>query len=492
MPYVIKGNTADWEAVIGLEVHCQVISKSKLFSSSSAEFGAQPNEHVSLVDAAMPGMLPVLNEFCIRQAVKTGFGLNAKINKLSRFDRKSYFYADLPSGYQITQQYAPIVTDGYLDILDDDGNTKRIRINRLHVEQDAGKSVHDMDPDKSFIDLNRAGVALMEIVSEPDLSSPFEVSEYLKKMRQLVRYLKTCDGNMDEGSMRCDLNVSVRKVGETKFGTRVEVKNVNSVKYAATALEYEIKRQINALENGEELVQETRLFNPNTGETRSMRSKENANDYRYFPDPDLLPVVLSDELLQEVKNEMPMLPDERKAFLIDNYSLSAYDADVLSLEKEVADFFEKSVSLSKHKNGKHICNLMTSELFAYLNKDNLTIEQSFVSEQQLADIADNVLDNVISGKIAKDLFKLLYENPDIRTDKISDIIEKQGLKQVSDTGAIEKCIDDVIANNTDNWNQLKSGKDKLIGWFVGQVMKEMKGKGNPSIINELIIKKVKE
>ena len=321
MPYVIKGNTADWEAVIGLEVHCQVISKSKLFSSSSAEFGAQPNEHVSLVDAAMPGMLPVLNEFCIRQAVKTGFGLNAKINKVSRFDRKSYFYADLPSGYQITQQYAPIVTDGYLDILDDDGNTKRIRINRLHVEQDAGKSVHDMDPDKSFIDLNRAGVALMEIVSEPDLSSPFEVSEYLKKMRQLVRYLKTCDGNMDEGSMRCDLNVSVRKVGETKFGTRVEVKNVNSVKYAATALEYEIKRQINALENGEELVQETRLFNPNTGETRSMRSKENANDYRYFPDPDLLPVVLSDELLQEVKNEMPMLPDERKAFLIDNYSL---------------------------------------------------------------------------------------------------------------------------------------------------------------------------
>ena len=492
MSYVVKGNIKDWEAVIGLEVHCQIISKSKLFSSSSAEFGADPNKHVSFFDAGMPGMLPVVNVECLRQAVKTGYGLNATINKRSVFDRKSYFYADLPSGYQITQNFYPIVQNGYIDILDDQGSKKRIRINRLHVEQDAGKSIHDLHPSKTYIDLNRAGVGLMEIVSEPDMSSPTEVMNYLRKLRQIVRYLGTCDGNMDEGSMRCDVNVSVRPVGQKEFGIRAEVKNVNSVKFAGLAVEFEINRQIKILENGEQVVQETRLFNPSTGETRSMRTKENANDYRYFPDPDLLPVILSDEFLNSVKNEMPELPDVKIERLINDYSIMPYDAKVIADEKAIADYFEDAVNFSKHKNGKMICNLMMTELFAWLNKNQLSIENSFITAYQVADVSDLLIDNVISGKIAKDLFKLLAEDDSVRSKSIIDIINLKGWLQVSDMSIIENAVSKVIENNKSNWDELKSGKDKLIGWFVGQAMREMKGKGNPGIIAEILNKKMKE
>ena len=492
MSYIIKGNVKDWEAVIGLEVHCQIISKSKLFSSSSAEFGADPNQHVSFFDAGMPGMLPVVNIECIRQAVKTGYGLNATVNKRSVFDRKNYFYADLPTGYQITQNFYPIVQNGYLDILDDQENKKRIRINRLHIEQDAGKSIHDLHPSKTYIDLNRAGVGLMEIVSEPDMSSPTEVMNYLRKLRQIVRYLGTCDGNMDEGSMRCDVNVSVRPVGQKEFGIRSEVKNVNSVKFAGLAVEFEIKRQIELLENGESIIQETRLFNPNTGETRSMRTKENANDYRYFPDPDLLPVILDDDFLNSVKDEMPELPDSKIERLINEYSIMPYDATVITEEKEIAEYFENAVNASRHKNGKSICNLMMTELFAWLNKNKLSISESFITSKQIADISDLLIDNVISGKIAKDLFKLFFEDENVRNKNITDLVKEKGLTQVSDTSSINTVINEIVNNNKDNWNELKNGKDKLIGWFVGQVMRKMEGKGNPSIITECLNKKLKE
>lgn len=484
MSYIIKGNTADWELIIGLEVHCQIISNAKVFSGASAIFGAEQNTHVSFIDAGFPGMLPVVNEKCIEASVKTGFGLNAKINKYSRFDRKNYFYADLPQGYQISQLYYPIVGEGFVEITTSEG-TRKIGVERLHLEQDAAKSIHDMSPSNSFIDLNRCGVGLMEIVSKPDMHSPEEAGEYLRQLRAIVRALGTCDGNMDEGSMRCDANISVRKVGETKLRDRVEVKNVNSVRFVMQAIEIEANRQVAAYENGETIRQETRLFDSINLETRPMRSKENANDYRYFPDPDLLPVVLTDEYIENIRKSLPELPEAKKKRYIEQLGLPPYDAGILTADTETSAYFETAM---QGQDAKKVANWVMGDLFAYLNKHNLTVARSPITAQNLGALVGLISDGTISGKIAKDVFEIMAET---QKDPAA-IVEEKGLKQNSDTGAIEALIGEIMAANPDKVAEIKGGKDKLKGWFVGQIMKASGGKVNPALANQLLDKKLAE
>ena len=480
---ILEGKTGNWEIVCGLEIHCQIISKSKIFSSASTNFGCDANQNVSFVDVAMPGMLPTLNMECVNQAVKTGLGLRAKINKYSVFSRKNYFYADLPQGYQITQFEYPIVGEGVVSIDLEDGSTKDIRIERMHIEQDTGKSLHDMSPTKSFIDFNRAGVGLMEIVTRPDFSSSEEAGAFLKKLRSILRYLGTCDGNMDEGSMRCDASVSVRKTGETGFRPRAEIKNVNSVKFVMQAIDAEARRQIEVYENGEEFEQETRQFDPVSGQTKFMRKKEFAHDYRYFPEPDLPPLVLSDEYIEEIKNQLPELPDAKKSRFIETMGLTKYDAMVICENKETAEFFEKAAN---GHDGKKVANWLMGDFFAMLNRKNLTIDNSPVSAENLGKLVDLIEKNIISGKIAKDVFEIMSETG----DDPEKIVEEKGLKQVTDTSAIEAIVDMVIANNPDNVTAFRNGKTNLKGWFVGQVIKESKGKANPQIVNELLAKKL--
>ncbi len=483
MAQLVKGETGEWEIVIGMEVHAQVIAHSKLFSGASTEFGAEPNTQVSLVDAAMPGMLPVLNEHVVSQAIKTGLGLNSKINMTSVFERKNYFYPDLPQGYQISQFEHPIVGKGVIEIDLPDGTVKEIGITRLHLEQDAGKSLHDQHPKKSFVDLNRSGCALMEIVSEPDIRGPEEATAYLSKLRMILRYLGTCDGNMDEGSMRADVNISVRKPGGP-LGTRAEIKNVNSVKAVQQAIDYEVQRQIEIIEDGGQIVQETRLWDPNKMETRSMRSKEEAHDYRYFPDPDLLPLVLTNEWVERVKETLPELPDEKKHRFMNDFGLSAYDAGVLIAERERADYFEV---VANGRDAKLAANWVINELLGGLNKENMAIKDSPISAEHLGELTGLISDNTISGKIAKDVFAEMYTSGDAP----AKIVEEKGLKQVTDTGAIEKIIDEVIAENPDNVAAYQGGKDKLFGFFVGQVMKKSQGKANPAAVNDLLKEKLK-
>jgi aspartyl-tRNA(Asn)/glutamyl-tRNA(Gln) amidotransferase subunit B len=482
MTYQIQGEKGTWEVVIGMEVHAQVIAESKLFSGAAASFGAEPNSQVSLVDAAMPGMLPVLNEYCVEQAIRTGLGLNAQINKTSVFERKNYFYPDLPQGYQISQFLHPIVGKGEIEIDLPDGSAKTIGITRLHLEQDAGKSVHDQHPTKSYVDLNRSGCALMEIVSEPEISSPDEATAYLSKLRMILRYLDTCDGNMEEGSMRADVNISVRKPGDG-LGTRCEVKNVNSLKAVQQAIEYETQRQVEIIEGGGKIDQETRLWDPVKGETRSMRSKEEAHDYRYFPDPDLLPLHVADSWIERVRETLPELPDQKKHRFMKDFGLSAYDANVLIAERVRADYYE---TVAKGRDAKLAANWVLNELLGALNKDNKSITDSVIAAAQLGQLIDLISDNTISGKIAKDVFAEMYKSG----KDPAQIVEEKGLKQVTDTGAIEKIVDEVIAENPDNVAAYRSGKDKLFGFFVGQVMKKSQGKANPNIINELLKKKL--
>ena len=480
---LIEGKTGNWEIVIGLEVHAQVISNAKLFSGAATAFGAPPNTQVSFVDAAFPGMLPVINRICVEQAIKTGLGINGTVNQVSIFDRKNYFYADLPAGYQISQYTRPIVSNGRLTIDLSDGKTKEIGITRLHMEQDAGKSMHDQHPTKTFVDLNRSGVALMEIVSEPDIRSPEEAGAYLKKLRSILRYLGTCDGNMDEGSMRCDANVSVRKPGEP-FGTRCEIKNVNSIRYVMQAIEYEARRQVELIEEGGTVQQETRLFDAGRGVTRSMRSKEHAHDYRYFPDPDLLPLVLDPKWIEDIRAGMPELPDAKKERFVRDFKLSPYDAGVLVAEKESAAFFEEVAK--GRKDPKLAANWVIVELFGALNREGKDITQSPVSAKQLAGLLDLIENNTISGRIAKDVFALMVE-----TGKdAAAIVAEKGLTQVTDTGAIEGAIDKVMAENAAKVADYRGGKQQLFGWFVGQVMKATQGKANPAMVNELLRKKL--
>ncbi len=477
----LKGATGDWEIIIGMEVHAQVSSKAKLFSGASAEYGGEPNDHVSLVDAAMPGMLPVINEFCVEQAVRTGLGLKAQINPRSVFDRKNYFYPDLPQGYQISQYKQPVVGEGVVTIDMEDGSSIDIGIERLHLEQDAGKSLHDQHPNMSFVDLNRSGVALMEIVSKPDMRSAEEAKAYVGKLRQIMRYLGTCDGNMEQGSLRADINVSVRRPGEP-FGTRCEIKNVNSIRFMGQAIVFEARRQIGVLEDGGKIDQETRLFDARKGETRSMRSKEEAHDYRYFPDPDLLPLELEAKWIVGIRDALPELPDDKRARFIKDYGLSAYDADVLIAERASADYFE---TVAKGRDGKTAANWVINELFGRLNKEGKGIENTPVSAGQLGAIIDLIGAGTISGKIAKDVFEIVWtEGGDP-----AGIVEKRGLKQVTDTGAIEKAVDDIIAANPDKVEQAKA-KPTLLGWFVGQVMKTTGGKANPQAVNGILRKKL--
>lgn len=478
---LIKGATGDWEVVIGMEIHAQVTSNAKLFSGASTGFGAEPNEHVSLVDAAMPGMLPVINAECVRQAVRTGLGLNAQINNRSVFDRKNYFYPDLPQGYQISQYKSPIVGEG--EIVVDLSPTEQITvgIERLHLEQDAGKSIHDQHPTMSFVDLNRSGVALMEIVSKPDLRSAEEAKAYVSKLRTILRYLGTCDGDMEKGNLRADVNVSVRKPGD-ELGTRCEIKNVNSIRFIGQAVEVEARRQIGIIEDGGTIDQETRLYDPGKGETRSMRSKEEAHDYRYFPDPDLLPLEFDDAFVANLKGALPELPDAKKARFIAEYGLSPYDASVLVAEREQADYFE---AVAKGRDGKAAANWVINELFGRLNKEGKDIASSPVSALQLGGLVDLISENVISGRIAKDLFEILWtEGGDPR-----QIVETRGMKQVTDTGAIEKAVDELIAANPDKVEQVKA-KPTMLGWFVGQAMKASGGKANPQALNEILKKKL--
>ena len=484
--YLIEKNGNKYEVVIGLEVHAQVLSDSKLFSTSATKFGSEPNTQVSLVDAAFPGMLPVINEYCIKQAVKTGIGLNAKIHKKSIFDRKNYFYADLPQGYQISQYKDPIVGEGNV-ILDLPSGPKNIGIERLHLEQDAGKSIHDIDPGSTLVDLNRSGVALMEIVSKPDLRSPEEVNLYIKKLRSIMRYLGTCDGNMQEGSLRADVNVSVRKIGEDKLGTRCEIKNVNSIKFMQMAIEFEANRQVELIEEGGKIDQETRLFDTKKNETRSMRSKEDAHDYRYFPDPDLLPLEVSDEFINNLKNNIPELPDDKKKRFIDEFKLSPYEATILVSDIDTAKYFEEVVAkMGKNKDMKLAVNWITGELFAVLNNKNLEISQSPVSAKNLAILVNLIKNGTISGKIAKTVFELMLDG-----DKDPQkIVEEKGLKQQSDPKAIEALIDKIINDNREKAIEYKQGKEKLFGFFVGQAMKASGGKANPQLINEILKKKL--
>jgi aspartyl-tRNA(Asn)/glutamyl-tRNA(Gln) amidotransferase subunit B len=482
MSYIVEGSTGPWEVVIGLEVHAQVISNAKLFSGAATTFGAEPNTQVSFVDAAFPGMLPVINRECVAQAVRTGLGLNAHINVVSRFDRKNYFYADLPAGYQISQYQHPIVGEGVIEIELANGETKQIGITRLHLEQDAGKSLHDQHPSKSYIDLNRSGIALMEIVSEPDLRSPEEAGAYLRKLRTILRYLGTCDGNMEEGSMRADVNVSVRKHGEP-FRTRCEVKNVNSVRFVMLAIEAEARRQVDVWEGGGVVDQETRLYDVARGVTRSMRSKEDAHDYRYFPDPDLLPLVLDEDWIAELKSHLPELPDAKKARFMQDYGVPVYDAGVLVAEQAAADFYE---TVAKGRDAKLAANWVMGDFFAALNRTGKTIETSPVSAGALGQLLDLVADTTINGRIAKEVFEAMVE-----TGKDpGTIVAEKGLRQVTDTGAIDTAVDRVLAANADKVAEYKSGKDKLFGFFVGQVMKAMAGKGNPALVNEALKRKL--
>ncbi|MFV0430868.1 MAG: Asp-tRNA(Asn)/Glu-tRNA(Gln) amidotransferase subunit GatB [Alphaproteobacteria bacterium] len=490
MSYIIQGETGNWEVVVGLEVHCQVISKSKLFSGASTTFGAEPNDQVAFVDAGMPGMLPVLNEFCVEQAVRTGLGIKAEINLYSRFDRKNYFYADLPQGYQISQLYHPIVGRGEVILDLKDGSSKSVGVERIHLEQDAGKSLHDQDPKRSFIDLNRTGVALMEIVSDPDIRSPEEAGAYLTKLRSIVRYLGTCDGNMNEGSMRCDVNVSVRKSGED-FRTRCEIKNVNSIRFVQMAIELEAQRQVEVWENGGEVVQETRLLDPQKGETRSMRSKEFAHDYRYFPDPDLLPVIITEEYVENIKNTLPELPDEKKERFIKDFGLSAYEAGVLAASRQNANFIEQVAKVDKDgkagRDPKLAVNWVTGSLFGLLNKEGIEIKDSPISAEHLGGLIDLIEKGDINNRIAKDVFDFMVAEP---TKSAADIVEEKGLKQITDTSAIEAAIDEIMAANMDKVEEIRSGKDKMLGWFVGQVMRATQGKANPAAVNEILRKKI--
>ena len=479
----ISGKTGDWEIVIGLELHAQVLSSSKLFSGASTEFGKDLNHNVSLVDAAMPGMLPVINQTCIKQAIKSGIALNAEINKYSVFDRKNYFYADLPQGYQISQYKYPIVGEGSLKISDANGEDKIIGIERIHLEQDAGKSLHDQHPSKSFIDLNRTGVALMEIVSKPDLRSPEEAASYVKKIRTVLRYIETCDGNMEQGSLRADCNVSVRKPNGN-LGTRCEIKNLNSIKFISQAIQYEAERQVELLENGGVIDQETRLFDTSTGETRSMRSKEDAHDYRYFPDPDLLPLELSDSQISEIRDDMPELPDQLVERLISEYGITKYDANVIAEEKEYVHYYENS---AKNRDGKLVVNWMTSELFGLLKKNNIQFNQNPISPNYLNELVELIENKTISGKIAKDVFEIMFATS--KSPKM--IVKEKGLEQVTDDSAIEVFVDQVINENKDKVKEYLSGKDKLFGFFVGQVMKISQRKANPGLVNKILKSKLK-
>src|SRR6202167_5644026 len=483
---LIKGATGDWEVVIGLEVHAQVTSRAKLFSGASTAFGGGPNAHVSLVDAAMPGMLPVINEECVRQAVRTGLGLKAKINLKSVFDRKNYFYPDLPPGYQISQYKSPIVGEGEVVVDMPDGETVRVGIERLHLEQDAGKSLHDQNPSMSLVDLNRAGVALMEIVSKPDLRSADEAKAFITKVRAILRYLGTCDGDMEKGSLRADVNVSVRKPGGP-LGTRCEIKNMNSISFIGDAIEYEARRQIEILEDGGAIDQETRLYDPNKGETRSMRSKEEAHDYRYFPDPDLLPLEFSEAYVAALKKQLPELPDQKKARFIAEFGLSPYDASVLVAERESANFYEAVLAqlANRTRDGKLAANWVINELFGRLNKESRDILASPVSATQLGTIVDLIGEGTISGKIAKDLFEIVWQEG----GGPRALVETRGMKQVTDMGAIEKVVDDIMSANPDKVAQARA-KPQLIGWFVGQVMKSSGGKANPQAVNDLLKSKL--
>ncbi|HET7410953.1 MAG TPA: Asp-tRNA(Asn)/Glu-tRNA(Gln) amidotransferase subunit GatB [Paracoccaceae bacterium] len=477
-PKTIAGVKGDWEVVIGLEVHAQVSSKAKLFSGASTAFGAEPNTNVSLVDAAMPGMLPVINEFCIEQAVRTGLGLKAQINLRSVFDRKNYFYPDLPQGYQISQFKHPLVGEGEVLVDLGPGVARRVRIERIHVEQDAGKSIHDMDPGLSFVDLNRTGVALMEIVSRPDIRSAEEAAEYVRKLRQIMRYLGTCDGNMQEGSLRADVNVSVRRKGSDALGTRCEIKNMNSMRFIGQAIEHEARRQIAILEDGGTIDQETRLYDPNRGETRPMRSKEEAHDYRYFPDPDLLPLEIEQGWVNRIAESLPELPDEKKARFVLDYGVTEYDAGVLTADREHADYFE---AVAKGRDGKQAANWVVNELFGRLNKEGRRLADSPVGPEQIGGIIDLIGKGDISGKIAKDLFEIVYSEG----GDPAEIVEARSMKQVTDTGAIEAAVDDVIAANPDKAEQAKA-KPSMAGWFVGQVMKATGGKANPQAVQQLV------
>lgn len=491
-----------WEVIIGLEIHAQIVSQSKLFSPAATSFGAEPNSQVTYVDAGMPGMLPILNKFCVEQAIRTGLGLNATINKVSRFDRKNYFYADLPAGYQISQFYEPIVGPGYLDVELADGHTKRIRIARLHLEQDAGKSIHDQHPQFSFIDLNRAGIALMEIVTEPDMRTAEDVTQFVKKLRTLLRYLGTCDGNMEEGSMRVDVNVSVRRPA-APLGTRAEIKNVNSVRFIGQAISYEVDRQIDLLESGESVVQETRLFDAQQGITRSMRGKENANDYRYFTDPDLPPLVVSDAQIDAARQALPELPDAKKQRLVHAFDIPSYDASVIVAERDTADFYEKALAASKagralkdastsdnapalKATAKLLANWLIGDFFAALNRDGFAIQDAKVSPTHLAEMVDLIQDDVISGRIAKDVFLEMWATG----QSPRDIVSNKGLQQITDIGALEAAIDAILAQELDKIAEYRSGKDKLFGYFVGQVMKATGGKANPALLNALLQKKL--
>ena len=480
---LVEGKTGQWEVVIGLEVHAQIKSNSKLFSASGTTFGAEPNTQVSFVDAAMPGMLPVINPYCVEQGIRSGLGINAKINLSSVFDRKNYFYADLPQGYQISQFRHPIVSEGEINIEMPYGERK-IGVERIHLEQDAGKSIHDQSPTESFIDLNRSGVGLMEIVSKPDLRSAEEAGEYIKKLRQILRYIGSCDGDMEKGSLRCDANVSVRKVGAEKLGTRNEIKNLNSIRFIIAAINYEVQRQIELLESGGVVEQATRLFDTASGITKVMRTKEDAHDYRYFPDPDLYPLKISQEKIDKIKSTMPELPDVKVKRYMDTLGLTKYDAEVLTAEKEVADYFEELLKITG--DAKLSSNWLSGELFGRLNKANLDISSSPVSAKNLGELVALIKDNTISGKIAKDVLDEMFTSG----KPPAQIIEEKGMKQVTDTSEIEKIIDEVIAANQPSVLEYRSGKDKLFGFFVGQVMKLSKGKANPNIVNDLLKKKL--
>ena len=481
--YFIKGEKNQYEVIIGLEVHAQILSNSKLFSGSSTKFGGEPNTQVSLVDSAFPGMLPVINEECVKQAIRTGLGLNAKINNYSVFDRKNYFYADLPQGYQISQYKNPIVGEGQV-LLEMPYGSKKIGIERLHLEQDAGKSIHDIDPTNTYVDLNRSGIALMEIVSKPDLRSPDEVNAYIKKLRSIMRYLGTCDGNMQEGSLRADVNISVRKVGNIDYGTRCEIKNVNSIKFMQLAIEYEARRQVELIEAGKKIDQETRLFDTKKNETRSMRSKEDAHDYRYFPDPDLLPLKIDKKLIDKIKKNLPELPDQKKERFIKEHSLTQYESNLLVSEKEISEYFEEVIKTSDKKLAK---NWIIGDLFASLNEKNISLSESPVTAKKMSKLIDAISSGVISGRTAKEVFEIMKETG----DNPEKIIENKGLQQKSDPKELETIIEKILSGNKDKVEQYKSGKDKLFGFFVGQVMKDSNGKANPQLVNEILKKKLK-